>query len=573
MASPSPPPDHADPDSDSTSRPGIAAFDNRRDQTFPVLTSAQIGRVATVGTKQRFADGAIVVEQGQSDVPFYVVLEGELEFTSFRSRLEQPVTVVGPGQFNGELSLLAQGHSLTQARAHGETVLLRVEGGALRSLVQTDSELSELIVRAFILRRVGLLSEGYGNAVLIGSDDSAQTRRARSFLSGNAYPYHYVDVDRDLDAKGMFDDLDVAAGDLPILVCRDERVLRNPSDLEIAEVLGIGSPLRADLVHDVVICGAGPAGLAAAVYGASEGLDVLVIEGTAPGGQAGSSSKIENYLGFPTGISGQALAGRATIQAEKFGARIAVARRVQRLHCEETPMRLTLSEGASVLARTIIVATGAEYAKLTAPGVQRFQGVGVYHAATAIEAQYCGADEIVVIGGGNSAGQAATFLARTCNQVHILVRGPNLSESMSRYLIRRIEEAANITLHVSCELVDLEGKESLEKVTWRHGPTGRTTTRAIRHVFMMTGARPRTEWLRGCVVVDGKGFVPTGHDLSAEDLAVAGWPLARRPYLFETSRPRVFAIGDARANSVKRVASAVGEGAICIQLVHQALAE
>jgi thioredoxin reductase (NADPH) len=573
MASPPPPSDHADSDRDSASRAGIAAFDNRRDQTFPVLTGAQIARVATVGTEQQFADGAIVVQQGQSEVPFYVVLAGALEFTSIRGRLEQPVTLVGAGQFSGELSLLGQGHSLTQARARGETVLLRVEGGALRSLVQTDSELSELIVRAFILRRVGLLSEGYGNAVLIGSDDSAQTRRARSFLSGNAYPYHYVDVDRDLDAKGMFDELEVGSSELPILVCRDERVLRNPSDLEIAEVLGIGSPVRADLVLDVVICGAGPAGLAAAVYGASEGLDVLVIEGTAPGGQAGSSSKIENYLGFPTGISGQALAGRATIQAEKFGARIAVARRVERLHCEDRPMRLTLSNGTSVRARTIVVATGAEYAKLTAPGVVHFQGVGVYHAATAIEAQYCGTDEIVVVGGGNSAGQAATFLARRCHHVHMLVRSPNLSATMSRYLVRRIEETANITLHVSCQLVRLDGKESLDNVTWQHGPTGRTTTRAIRHVFIMTGARPRTEWLRGCVAVDAKGFVPTGHDLSTEDLAAAGWPLTRRPYLFETSRPRVFAIGDARANSVKRVASAVGEGAICIQLVHQALAE
>lgn len=561
------------PDHRGSPRRGIQAFENRREQTFPVLTTAQIARLAPMGVEEEVEDGTIVVEQGQTDVPFIVVLAGALEIVSMRSAVEHSVTTHDVGHFTGELTLLARGRSLVRARARGETRLLRIDGAALRALVQTDGELSEILVRAFILRRVGLLSEGYGDALLVGSAGSAATHRLRSFLGGNAYPHEYIDVDHDCDVADMLDELHVTDDDLPILVCHGERLLRNPTDLEVAESLGIGSIVDPQAVHDVVICGAGPGGLAAAVYAASEGLDVLVVEGTAPGGQAGSSSKIENYLGFPTGISGQALAARAAIQAEKFGARISVARRAERLHCDETPMRVTLSGGVSVRARAIIVATGAEYETLDLEDVVRFRGAGIYHAATALEAQSCASEEVVVVGGGNSAGQAATFLARSCAHVHVLVRRPDLSSSMSRYLIRRIEETSNITLHGSTRVIGLHGDDSLEHVTWRHEPTGDTTERAIRHVFMMTGARPRTEWLRGCVALDEKGFVRTGHDLSEEILARAGWRLARQPYIFETSRPRVFAIGDARANSVKRVASAVGEGAICTQLVHYALAE
>ena len=428
-----------------------------------------------------------------------------------------------------------------------------------------------MIVRAFIRRRVGMLSAGYGNALVIGREDSPDTYRLRSFLSSNGQPHHYLDIGRDAEVGGILGALRLSAEDLPVLVSRGNHVLAHPTDLEVAEHLGIGNALEPEVVRDVVICGAGPAGLAAAVYGASEGLDVLVVEGLAPGGQAASSSKIENYLGFPAGVSGQSLAARATIQAQKFGASIAVARRVERLHCEETPMRLSLSGGVSVRARAIIIATGAEYGKLGLPAEARFQGAGVYHAATAIEAKVCGSDEIVVVGGGNSAGQAATYLARTCRHVHILVRGPGLSATMSRYLVRRIEEAPNVTLHTRCQIVGLDGQGGLEEVAWRDDPSGDVTKHSIRHLFLMTGARPRTDWLKGCVALDVKGFVRTGHDLLGEDLGRARWPLQRRPYLFETSQPCVFAIGDARANSVKRVASAVGEGAVCIQLVHGAL--
>jgi thioredoxin reductase (NADPH) len=326
-------------------------------------------------------------------------------------------------------------------------------------------------------------------------------------------------------------------------------------------------------VHDLVICGAGASGLAAAVYGASEGLDVLVVESAAPGGQAAASSKIENYLGFPTGVSGQALLARALNQAEKFGARVAVARGAAKLHCDGGLIGVDLAGGASVRARAVVIATGAQYRKLDVPDLARFEGVGVYYAATFMEAQRCASDEIIVVGGGNSAGQAATFLARTSRHVHVLIRGSDLASSMSRYLIRRIEDTPNITLRRCTQIVGLAGGDHLETVTWRDETSGEESTRPIRHVFTMAGASPNTEWLGDCVSRDAKGFVQTDSELTDEMLKREGWSLGRRPYLFETSRPRIFAVGDVRANNVKRVASAVGEGSVCIQLVHKALTE
>jgi thioredoxin reductase (NADPH) len=325
-------------------------------------------------------------------------------------------------------------------------------------------------------------------------------------------------------------------------------------------------------VRDLIVVGAGPAGLAAAVYGGSEGLDVQVLETIAPGGQAGSSSKIENYLGFPTGISGQALAARAFTQAEKFGTDVAIARTATRLTCDRRPYRVEVG-GESVLARAVVIATGARYHKPDLESLPRFEGLGIYYSATALEARRCEREDVALVGGGNSAGQAAVFLARTARQVYILVRRNGLSDTMSRYLIRRIEDTPNIRLLAEHEIVELAGDSELERVTWVDKRTGERTTHPIRHVFLMTGASPTTEWLAGCVALDDKGFVKTGPDLSHDELARAGWPLARPPHLFETSMPGVFAVGDVRSGSVKRVASAVGEGSICIQLVHKVLAE
>ncbi len=538
---------------------------------FPSLTDAQLAKLAPCGEEQRFSSGELLWDQGEVDRPFYVVLEGELALVHPRGDVEEIVNVLKAKEFTGEVSDLGSRRALVAGRANGSLRVLRIAQARLRTLIQTDAELSELVLRAFILRRVSLISTGQGDAIVIGSRDSAATARVEEFLVQNGHPHRSIDVDQDPDVQVMLDELGVARTDIPVLVCRGERVLRDPSNAEVAACLGFNLALQAEVVHDVVICGAGPSGLAAAVYGASEGLDVLVLEAGAPGGQAATSSKIENYLGFPTGVSGGALMARALIQAEKFGAILEVARPVLRFHCDPQAYRIELAGGDVVRARAIIIATGAEYRKLEVAGLDKFEGVGVYYAATYVESKRCSTDEIVVVGGGNSAGQAATFLSRTSRHVHILVRGPDLASSMSQYLIRRIEDTPNITLHLNTRIIDLAGDERLERVSWRDDATGEASTHEIRHLFTMAGARPHTAWLRGSVATDAKGFILTGPDLSDEDLRAAGWPLRRRPFLFETNRPRVFAVGDVRASSVKRVASAVGEGSVSIQLVHQAL--
>jgi thioredoxin reductase (NADPH) len=364
----------------------------------------------------------------------------------------------------------------------------------------------------------------------------------------------------------------VGVDEIPVLICRGTTVLRNPSNQQVADCLGLNPKLDETQVLDVVIVGAGPAGLAAAVYAASEGLNVLMIETTAPGGQAGSSSKIENYLGFPTGISGQNLAGRAYAQAQKFGAKLIIARSAIKLSGKR-PYKIEIDDGHSVAGRTVVIATGAQYRKLPLKNLDDFEGMGIYFGATFIEAQMCGEEEVIVVGGGNSAGQAAVFLSETAKHVHMLVRSNGLADSMSRYLIRRIEDSPKITLHVCTEISALDGENHLERVQWRDKNNGATEMHDIRHIFLMTGATPNTQWLNGCVALDDKGFVRTGSDLSEEDLLKSGWPLERHPFLLETSLPGVLAVGDVRSGNVKRVASAVGEGSISIHLAHKALAE
>jgi thioredoxin reductase (NADPH) len=351
-------------------------------------------------------------------------------------------------------------------------------------------------------------------------------------------------------------------------------VLRNPSNQQIAECLGFNETIDQIHVRDLVVIGAGPSGLAAAVYGASEGLDVMVLETSSPGGQAGSSSRIENYLGFPTGITGQDLAARAYLQAQKFGADILIAK-ATRLICDRKPYVVELENGARISTRTIVIATGAQYRKLPLEHLSRFEGAGVYYGATFVESQLCGGEEVIVVGGGNSAGQAAVFLAQTAKHVYMLVRSTGLAASMSRYLIRRIENSPRITLQPQTEIVAIEGGEGnhLNSIYWRNSQTGQTEKHEINHVFVMTGADPNTSWLDGCIALDSKGFIKTGPDLSPENLSAAGWPLTRQPYLLETSLPGVFAVGDVRGGSIKRVASAVGEGSIAISFVHKVLQE
>jgi thioredoxin reductase (NADPH) len=551
--------------------PSVEAMAGRREQMFPAFSVAQVERIARFGRRQELAPGEILFDEGQRGVPFYVITEGEVEIVHPRDGVEDLVTVHQPREFTGEMSMLAGRRGLVRGRARGHSVVLRVEPDDFRSLVQSDAEISEIVMRAFILRRMGLLAGRHGDAVLLGSRHSAATLRVQEFLSRNGHPYRYVDVDLDADVQSLLDGFHVAISDVPVLICRGTRVLKNPSNAEVADCLGFNEGVTVGTVRDVVVVGAGPAGLSAAVYAASEGLDVLMIEANSPGGQAGSSSKIENYLGFPTGISGQALAGRALSQAEKFGAQITVARNAVKLHCDTEPYGIELEGGEIVRTRAVVIATGVQYRKLEVPNLARFEGVGIYYGATFIEAQRCEADEVVVVGGGNSAGQAATFLARSSSHVHILVRGAGLAATMSRYLTRRIEETPNITLHTGSNIVALEGEDALESVTWQDG-SGQRFTRPIRHVFSMAGASPNTQWLQGCLQLDDKGFVLTGRDVASREIDGEQGRASYAPHLFETSLPRVFAVGDVRASSVKRVASAVGEGSVCIQLVHQVLA-
>jgi len=547
--------------------------DDRREQTFPRLTEAQIARIASFGERRAVARGQVLFAQGDSAVSFFVLLRGTMEIVNPGEQGDALVVVHEPGEFTGETNMLSGRRSLVTARMREDGEVIAFLPGALRALVERDPELSELLMRAFILRRVALIAGRLGDVVLLGSRHSADTLRLQEFLTRNGHPYAWMDVELDPGARAILARFAVRVEEVPILVCRGTRVLKNPSNAEVANCLGLNAQIDQAAVRDVVVVGGGPAGLAAAVYGASEGLDVLVLEANAPGGQAGSSSKIENYLGFPTGISGQALAGRAYTQAQKFGASVAIARTAVQLVSDGRSHSVQMDDGTAVRARTVVLATGAQYRKLPLPDLARFEGSGVYYAATHVEAQLCGDEEVVVVGGGNSAGQAAVFLADVARQVHVLVRSAGLADTMSRYLIRRIEENPRITLRPFTEIETLEGNGRLERVRWRNSRTGATETRDLHHLFLMTGAVPNTGWLDGCVLLDEKGFVRTGPDLQAEELAGAGWPLGRHPLLLETSRPGVFAVGDVRSGNVKRVASAVGEGSVCIQLVHRSLHE
>jgi thioredoxin reductase (NADPH) len=469
--------------------------------------------------------------------------------------------------------MLSARRSLVRSRAASDGTLIEVDRDDLRTLVQRDSELSEILLRAFILRRVALMNQDTNDMILLGSRHSGSTQQIREFLARNGQPFSYYDVETDPSVQVLLDRFHVGVNDVPVMVCQSGHVLKNPSIEVMSTALGLSPELDGSRLYEVVIVGAGPAGLAAAVYGASEGLDVLVLESKAPGGQAGTSSRIENYLGFPTGISGQALSGRALTQAEKFGAEVAIGRTVVRLDCDTRPYRLYLHDGQVLRTRTIVIASGVQYRKLDLPSLSRYEGAGVYYCATFLESQLCQDQEVAVVGGANSAGQAAVFLSGVASRVNMLVRGPGLAESMSRYLIQRIENTPKIVLRTRTQVDALEGDDGLERVRWRHVETGATETRDIRSLFTMTGADPNTAWLDGCLLLDDKKFVKTGADLLPDDLLQAHWPLARRPYLMETSIPGVFCVGDARSSSVKRVASAVGEGSICIQLVHRALAE
>ena len=536
------------------------------DAMFPALTDAQVGRLAAFGKQRRVEAHEIVFDQGDASRGVFVVLEGSIEAVNVSKDHEDSLRVLHRGEFTGEVNQLSGRRSLVRCRAREASNLLEIARSDLRRVMQNDAELGEILLRAFMLRRVYLVAHSVGDAVLIGSLHSADTLRLQSFLARNGHPHTYLDVERDPDVQVILDQFEITMADIPVLICRSDLVLRNPTNAEAAACFGLNAGIDEGGVYDLIVIGAGPSGLAAAVYGASEGLNVLVVESTAPGGQAGSSSRIENYLGFPNGISGQDLARRAFVQAEKFGANIAVARSARTLKCGRPPYTVELDDGASVQGRSIIIAAGAQYRKLDLPNLAHFEGAGVYYGATSVEAEMCSRQTVAVVGGGNAAGQAAVFLANVAKRVYLLVRAPGLAETMSRYLISRIEACSEIILKTHTQIQALEGGAYLERIRWRNSQTGVEETEEIQHLFLMTGAEPNTSWLNECLALDGKQFIKTGADLGDE------WTLRRPPYLLETSLPGVFAVGDIRAGSLKRVAAAVGEGSMAVQFVHKVLA-
>jgi thioredoxin reductase (NADPH) len=537
----------------------------------PILTAPQIERIRAFAKVRNVTAGEILYEPGDDTPPVYVVISGGIKILALGGPEERTVTTYGTGQFSGELLMISGRKSIYRCQATESGTLLELSARDLRTLIGKDAELSDILMKAFLARRLSLREKGEGNVVILGSRYSANTLAIREFLTRDGHPFTYLDLDLDQTAQELLDRFGVSIKDIPVVVCNNARVLRNPSPQEIAECLGFNSNIDDSRSRSRRV-GAGPAGLAAAVYAASEGLDVLVIEKAAPGGQAGSSSKIENYLGFPTGLSGQELAARAIAQSEKFGAKIMVARAVERLDCGKRPYRVHLGDGQEIPARAIVLATGAQYNKPSIANLDAFSGKGIYYNANFMEARLCADEPVIVIGGGNSAGQAAVFLAQHAACVEMLVRSKNLKETMSRYLVQRIEENPRIQVHYSSELTALEGETHLEQVSWIQKDTGQISTQPIRNVFVMAGASPKTEWLSGCLSLDKKGFVLTGRDLASETSPIA-WPLSRPPQLMETSVPGVFVVGDARSGNVKRVASAVGEGSIVVHMVHQVLAE
>ncbi len=550
----------------------MAQTSTNHDQAFPTLSPAALERVKRYGQTEEVPTGTVLTAQGEPMDRFFVVLDGEISVEQNTREGIQQVATHGPGEFFGDVHSLSGRPSLVTGRMARGGRVHTVSRADLQSLMHDDSELGELFMRAFILRRLELLASSVGDVVVLGSPNSSGTLRVREFLTRNGYPHSFLNLENEADVQAMLDRFAVSIDEIPVLIYQGKTVMRNPSNEEVATALGFNQSVSEDEIRDVIIVGAGPAGLSAAVYAASEGLSALLLETKAPGGQAGSSSRIENYLGFPNGIAGLELAGRAFDQAQKFGAEFLIARSAVELACGSKPLRLNTTGGSALQARTIVIASGACYRKLPIPGLEHFEGVGIYYGASTLEAQMCSSHDVVVVGGGNSAGQAAVFLANTARHVHIFIRSGELAASMSRYLIRRIEDTANITLHPYTEITALYGEQHLESIEVLNNSTGERTRQEIRHVYLMTGASPNTAWLRQCVALDEKGFILTGLALTDEHLQRFGWPLQRRPYLLETSTPGVFAAGDVRSGSVKRVASGVGEGSLSVSFIHQVLA-
>jgi thioredoxin reductase (NADPH) len=558
----------------------MALIDTRRDQMFPVLSAAQIqtAKRFASGTARRFAPGETVFDVGDRHNPVWLVLEGSIDLTRHDGRgQESSIVVEHRGQFSGEVSQLAGRPSMAAGRAgSGGATLLPFDAPHLRALVIGSADIGEVVMRALILRRVGLIEMGGAGSVLIGQPEAPELVRLQGFLTRNGYPVTVVDASSGAEGRELVERFGLRDEELPVMLCPNGTVLKHPTDAAAAACLGITPELDPARIWDVAVVGAGPAGLATAVYAASEGLSVLVLDQRAMGGQAGASARIENYLGFPTGISGQALAGRAFNQAEKFGAEIALPLEVARLVCddggepEDTGLRLELTNGTSVRSRTVVIASGARYRRPDIPDLAEFEGAGVSYWASPVEARLCEGEEVALVGAGNSAGQAVVFLAAKVKRLCLVVRGAGLEAAMSQYLIDRIKALPNVEIHTQTEVVTLEGDHArgLTAATFRRRVSEKEERRELRHLFLFIGADPNTAWLEDCVDLDAKGFVVTGAAPRAGEE-----PAARPALPLETSRPGVFAIGDARAGSTKRVAAAVGEGAAVVAQIHSVLAQ
>jgi thioredoxin reductase (NADPH) len=534
---------------------------------FPSLTEDQMRLVLRYGKQRHFVADTVLFRQGERHISMYTIISGVIEI-SRSSALETRVTaVIGSGIFTGEIGTLAGRAAIATGRTLSDCDLIEVDEDALRVLVVSEAELSEIIMRAYILRRARYINNVHGGVILLGSSDSPETLRLRDFLTRNAQPVAYFDVSRHADTACLMARFGVSAEDIPSVITPTGVVLKHPTNSLLADEIGISADKLDGKNYDVVIVGAGPGGLAAAVYASSEGLNVAVLDVKSPGGQAGSSSKIENYFGFPTGISGGALAGRGLSQARKFGAEVAIPLGVAAMDCTnpDEGYNLLLDDGAKIMAHAVIIATGARYRKPLLGKVEQYEGRGVYYSASCVEAALCGDEEIVIVGGGNSAGQAAVFLSRFARKVNIVVRSSGLAASMSHYLIQRIASSPSIALSTHTEIVQLHGDRQLESISWRKGENAPEHL-PIRHVFLFLGAEPNTEWLGECLALDSNKFVITGGEIPTSQGGQT-----RKPLFLETSLPGVFAIGDVRSGSTKRVAAAVGEGAAAVQSLHQFL--
>lgn len=547
----------------------------REQQTFPTLSEEEIARIAEYGETVAYEDGTSLFERGDRGADFFLVQEGAVEIID-RDANGEPVVITTHKhhQFTGELDLFNHRTILVGGRTKGASRLIRLNRDQFRRMSSTEQDIGETIMRAFILRRTAFILHDEAGVALIGDASHRDLVRIQRFLSRNGYPLRVMESDSP-DAADYAQECGINLKQFPIVRTTDGVVYHNPSNAELADALGLTEEIDPKHLFDLAVVGAGPAGLSASVYAASEALDTVVIETEAPGGQAGTSSKIENYLGFPTGISGQALAGRAWIQSQKFGATFAIARAASHIEKEDGPdgrtFRIDTADDRSVRARAVVLACGATYRRLDLPNYDQYDGQGIYYAATALEAQFCRSQEVAVIGGGNSAGQAAVFLSRSAAHVHVLIRSDGLAASMSDYLVTRIEQSSRITLHANTEMSALHGDRILREVTWRNRESGEETRKEIGNVFVMIGAVPNTAWMDGCIQLDNRGFVLTGAGVVPEpDSATADTPHKeiREVSPFETSAPGIFAVGDVRSGSVKRVASSVGEGSVCISTVH-----